>query len=131
MADGVSDYYPPSHIGGGVPIVFQNEFAYSNAYLRGKSDRGKEAFILDQSRFERYCKVCKMGTDKIRLENYDKIWVVGRYDYIPENVIPPNFRLVRREEGLSWFDKVQFKYLTPIYSGWCAVSEYQKLEGNR
>ena len=69
-----------------------------------------------------------MGTNDFQLDDYNKIWVIGRQDFNYANFIPIKFKLIKKKVNLSWLDRIQFKYLTPIYTRRYAVFEFHKAE---
>jgi hypothetical protein len=125
----VSDYYPAPAFDKTMPIIYQDEFSYSTQYLISGNQSSEEPLIWDFSEFERNCKLCKMGRSEIHLENYDKIRIVGREDFNPDKIMPANFILVKKQECLSWFDRLQFKYLSPLHPMRHTIYEYHKRDG--
>jgi hypothetical protein len=121
-------YYPPQAFNRNVPVVFQNDFTYANQYLRKDATLSRTPFILNFSKFERFCKICRMGTNEIPFDKYDDICIVGLSDTNFDNLLPPDFTLARKKGvKLTWLDKQQFKYLTPIPKVRYSIYEYNKL----
>jgi len=115
-SNGVSDFFPPPAFKDDSSIVFQDVHAYANQYLRSNKSASPNPFMIDLLLFQRYCKVCRMGTDSIPYNNFDTFWIVGRRTFDPSKVVPENFVLTEtRDAGLTWSDKLQLKYFTPIY----------------
>jgi len=123
----ISDFYQPPSYNKDIPIIFQDESCYSTQYIKHGMNILKEPFILDPY-FEKYCRICRMGKKDINFSNYNKIWIIGRYNFDPELFLPFDFKLIKKIEHLTWLDKLQFKYLTPIYPRHYATFEYNRVK---
>ncbi len=123
---GVSDIYPVPDVKTSIPVIFEDEFSYSDSYLRSNTDDSVIPFILVSSNFEKYCRVCRMGTDQIPYDSMDRLLVVTRHEVDPSRLIPPEFSLVSKVDALNWLDRIQFKYLTPMNRIHFVLSEYKR-----
>jgi len=132
LSASISTSYPIPDLGTSSPVIFEDEFAYADRYLRSDpKDRG-EPFILDFSRFDAFCRVCRMGTDDIPYGSMDRFLVVTRHVEVtrlnidPRQFIPLEYSLVSKYDALNWLDRIQFKYLTPMDRMHFVVWEFQK-----
>jgi hypothetical protein len=124
----VGDYYPPPSFSRASPVIFQDDFAYSTQYLCKTGDTSWSPFIMDLSGFDKFCRVCKMGTNKIGFDNFLKVWIVAAYDFDPGKLLPPGLWQFRRNEvNLTRWDLLQLRFLTPIWRPvYYTASEYYR-----
>jgi hypothetical protein len=111
----VSNGYPPPSYGKDIPVIFQNEFAYSNQYFKQRKDVPNDPYLIDKTKFEKFCKICKMGKKNIDFAKYNEIWIVGSYDFDPAPFLPSDHKLVSKIEHLTWLDRLQFQFMTPLH----------------
>ena len=72
--------------------------------------------MIDLLHFQANCKVCKMGTDNIPYNTFHTFRIVGMRNFDPSKVVPKNFVLTdTKDANLTWSDKLQLKYFTPVY----------------
>ncbi len=123
---GLAGMYPPPAVDGDTTVIFQDVMAYSTQYL--KKDHGsKVPIILDFKPF-RVCRVCRMGTNDVDFERYEKIVVVGRDDFDIKNAIPGEFQLIAKNDYFSPLDTMLVKYLTPLFDWRYSIYELGKSE---
>jgi hypothetical protein len=114
-SNGITDYFPPKSLKGYYPTAYENVFAYSDRYLRSDKGLGEGPYFTDMDPFDGYCRVCKMGTNKIPYDELESLTVVAWSVWKP-TTIPSGFVCSRQGAyGLSWTDRFQFKYFRPIY----------------
>ena len=83
--------------------------------LRFDEVRNANPYFTNMSSFASFCRVCKMGTDKIPYDELDSLTVVSWSEWKPA-AIPSQFVCSKQDPyGLSWTDRFQFKYFRPIY----------------
>ena len=127
----ISDFFPPPDLEGKEPVVFKDEFAYSTRYLRSRDQAAEKPVFIHFNMFEKYCRVCKLGTpiDAFRFEGQDRVWMVGDRVFRFGKYIPKEFELVKTYAYLSWADRVKFKFLHPIDDNWrFIVWEFRRKE---
>jgi hypothetical protein len=127
---GVAECYPPPSVEEISPVVFQDVHAYSSQYLCNIKHRFEKPIIVDQSKFVTSCRICRVNTRNVQLQNYDRIWLVGAYNFDTNDLIPADFILFKKEVNLSWLDRFQFKYFTPIYPLRYAIFEYHRTKSS-
>lgn len=127
LSNRVSDYYPAPLYNKEMPVIFQNEFSYSTQYIRDWKVTQEEPYIIDQSSFQKYCKICTMGKSDIDFSGHDWVSIVAFYKYDASPILPSDFVLVEKTENLTWLDRMQFKYLTPLHPGRQATFIYKKV----
>jgi len=123
---GVSLGYPPAVVSGDDPVVFADVYSWSNQYFHVDDEARARAYIIDQSRFVDSCRVCRMGTDRVPWERFQRVRVVGPADRDARELVPDGFILVNREMPLSRLDHLQFALLHPIYTERYAVSLFER-----
>ncbi len=124
----VAGVYPPPSFTEDIPIIYQNEWAYATQYLRRPKRLPQNEFLADFSSFDMRCRLCTMGTNNIPFEQYNLLWVVWSNRSDPDKFMPADF--ARTREGLAnltWLDKLQFKYLTPLPKTQYLVFKYRKI----
>jgi hypothetical protein len=120
----IAGYYPPPSFEKLSPVIFKDEFAYSNQYMRAGSERPTKPYLLD-SKFDKFCKTCSMGISQIPFDHLENFWVVDRVEYEPHILIPLRFALTNKKEvGLTGLDKYQFKHFRPFSTWRYATFEY-------
>jgi hypothetical protein len=113
-SNGIGDYFPTKAFRNNYPIVYQSIFAYPDNYLRFGEAEGAQPYFTDSRPFATFCRVCKMGTDKIPYNEFSTLQVFTWSDQ--PLAIPSYFTCTKSEEyGLSWTDRFQFRYFSPIY----------------
>jgi hypothetical protein len=123
----IAGYYPPPSLVKLAPIIFRDEFAYSNRYLRFGERVSEEPFLIDQSNFDKFCKTCRMGTRDIPFDKFEKFWIVDRYDSDSHPIVPSGFSLVEEKAvGLTASDKYQFDHFCPLSTWHYATFEYHQ-----
>lgn len=121
----VSDYYPPPSFEKLSPVIFKDEFAYSNQYMRAGNEGPTKPYLL-RSKFDRFCKTCSMGISQIPFDRFEHFWVADRVEYEPHMLIPSRFTLVdKKEVGLTRSDKYQFEHFRPFATLRYATFEYR------
>jgi hypothetical protein len=131
----ILEWYPPQVFDVEHPVVFENEFACANHYLRRGLRIGEEPVLVDFSMFEKYCKVCRIGTDVLDVEGADMLQFVG-FALSEEELAgvftpPPGFVLAHTEGvRLTRLDRLQFRYLTPIPKRTFAVYTFMRETGD-
>jgi hypothetical protein len=124
----VSNFLPPPVVENKHPVIFQTVNAYSSQYFRVDKMKDTKPFISDLAYFNTNCKTCVTGTDKIPYEQFDAIWVVGRYDWDPSSILPKEyFRLQIITNNFTWSDRLQFTYLTPVQPWHFRTYEYRRM----
>lgn len=113
---GIGDYFPPPSFEKNPQPVYQNVFAYSTQYMKSPPSERREPLFLDLLPFKKYCRVCMMGLDA-RNGYFEGVFdFVVWDDYDLSELKSKGYSVVSKKRlGLSWLDKVQFSYLTPIY----------------
>jgi hypothetical protein len=127
----ISNSFLPPAMEGKEPVVYKDEFAYSTRYLRSRDQAAEEPVFIRYEMFDKYCRVCKLGTliDDFRFEDYDRVWMVGNRVFRFDEYIPVEFELVKKYAHLSWADRIKFKFLHPIDADWLyLVWEYRRKE---
>jgi len=123
-SNGISDHYPPPHVVPGLPAIFQDEFAYSTQYFYEAPSSSESPFIM-VSKFDKSCRVCKMGITDIPLLHFARFRLVTRNGFDPGNFLQDRFRPCSdRRPNLTYLDRLQFRYFTPIHPVHYVVSEY-------
>jgi hypothetical protein len=113
------EWYPPQVFDVSHPVVFENEFACANHYLRRGLIIGEEPVLVDFSFFDKYCRVCRIGSDVLDAEGFDTLQFVGFERSEGERaemfVPPPGFVPAREEDvRFTQLDRLQLRFLTPI-----------------
>ena len=119
-------YLPPA-VDEKTPVIFQDAHAYSTHYLKNDHISAIPLFF-EQKSFRFYCKICTMGTRDIDYKKYKAFRVVGTYDFDIASNIPKGFKLVKKENYLSWLDELQFQYLTPLLIWRYSIFEFEALD---
>jgi hypothetical protein len=125
FSEGVSDWYPPASVSER-NVIFQNVPSYSTQFLRSKKENVARPYIIDTTEFKRSCRVCNIATKSLEVSGSDKILAIGYHDWDHKKYIPEGYEIIKKNDNLTWLDKLQFKYLTPIHSKRFAIFEYQK-----
>ncbi len=73
------EWYPAQAFDGPRQVIFENEFACANHYLRRGFGTGEEPVLVDFTMFEKYCKLCRIGTDVLDAGGVDTCnsWVLS------------------------------------------------------
>ena len=129
------EWYPPQAFDGPHQVIFENEFACANHYLRRGFGTGEEPVLVDFTMFEKYCKLCRIGTDVLDAGGVDTLQFVGFERPEPELAKvftpPPGFSLSRTEDvRMRWLDRVQFRHLNPIPKRRFKVYTYVRPRGS-
>ncbi len=126
LSASLEDNYPAPHTVGKQPIIYQNAFAYATDYFYATT-KDSEPYMIDFTPFDKFCRICRIGTADIPYEQMDSVWVVYRSRNTPVPEIPPSFSMVSREEtNLTRLDRFGFKYLTPVYHRRYALYKFVK-----
>lgn len=133
LSNRIVEWYPPQVFDVPHPVVFENEFAGANHYLRHGLVVGEEPVLADFSMFERYCQSCQIGTGVLETEGVSTLQFVGferpEAELAKVFAPPPDFVLTRVEGvRLTWLDQLQFKYLTPIPKQRFLVYTYVRMD---
>jgi hypothetical protein len=129
FSTGVSEWYPPPSVSES-NVIFQDVHSYSTQFLCSKKGNVISPYIIDATKFKKFCNVCSIATKKFQVNRCDKIWIIGHHDWYHKNFIPDGFKLLRKDVNLTWLDKLQFKYLTPLYPKRFAIFEYRRTKTN-
>jgi hypothetical protein len=122
----IAGYYPPPSFEKLSPVIFKDEFAYSNHYLSAANRTSTKPFFID-SQFDKFCKTCRMGTNQIPFDEFAKLWVVDKVDSKSHTFIPSQFTLMENNEvGLTRSDKYQFEHFHPLATWRYAIFEYRR-----
>ncbi len=124
FSNGLSNYFPPSSVDQKGVFIFQDEFAYANRYFRSQTK--EQPYLLDFSKFDIFCRVCKMGTDDIPFHEYNVLQFICRSDFNPDYFVPDGYKLAEQRELLTALDTLQFSYLRPVCSTRFALSVYSR-----
>jgi len=127
FSTGVSEWYPPPSVSER-NVIFQNVRSYSTQYLSSRKENVVRPYIIDTTGFKKSCRLCNIATKSFEVNRSDKISVIGYHDWDHKKYIPDGFEIIRKNVNLTWLDKLQFKYLTPIYPRRFATFEYQKVK---
>jgi hypothetical protein len=116
FSKGLGDYFPPPSFEKRPQPVYQNVFGYSTQYMKSSPSEREEPIFLDLFPFKQSCRTCTMGIAASNLYLGDVLYLVARDDYKLSWLESKGYSVVSKELiGVSWLDKVQFSYLTPIY----------------
>ncbi|MFA5014650.1 MAG: hypothetical protein WC549_03810 [Actinomycetota bacterium] len=115
FSKGVSDGFGPPASNKITKIIFQNAQSYSNQYLTYDKNSNNEAVIIETTEFNQFCVLCRMGTSYINFKEYYDINLIAKDNFDYRKLIPNEFKLIENKINLSLLDKLQLRYLTPIY----------------
>ena len=114
-SNGIADWFPPKSLEAPQPTVYESVLAYSDRYLHSDKVHGTGPYFIDMREFDHFCRVCKMGIDRIPYDGLDSLTVLAWSDWKPI-AIPSEFVCSGQNAyGLSWTDRFQFRYFSPIY----------------
>jgi hypothetical protein len=126
----IANWYPAPTFPEGSLIVYQNENFYSSQYFKRGVNVSPEPYFLEPV-FDKACRICSMGIHPIPFPDFNVVGVVNWSNLNPEFHLPPDFVLTEKIDiGLTKLDKVQFKYLTPIYSSRPALFIFHRSTSN-
>ena len=125
-SNGIADWFPPKYIEEPRPTVYESVFAYSDRYLRSDAANGTVPYFIYMRHFNDYCRVCKMGTDKIPYDKFDSMTVVT-LSASTATTIPSTFVCSKQDPyGLGWIDSFRFRYFKPIYPWYFSAYQCEK-----
>lgn len=128
-SNGLSNYFPPTVVCGGGHIVFQDEMAYADHYFRCATDETTALYITDRSKFQKFCRVCEMGTNVVPYEDFEALRFICRHDFDPGVLLPDNFIQVDSQPLLTGFDRRLFSWLTPVGTTHFTLFTYRREGG--
>ena len=110
----LSDYLPPSGLPYGPTYVYENHAAYADYYFHQYPNLDKQPLIIDMSFLDKYCSICKMGTEVSDRDYFDSIYLVARDNYDINSFLKlHNLKIMNvKDIGLSTTDRFQLKYFT-------------------
>ncbi len=124
-SSGLADNYPPPAVQSEKPVIFMDAYAYSTQYFCGNEKSVESPYIIHMEPFDKFCKLCQMGTPNVPFDSLTSFYLVWRATQDPANAIPSYFNRVNKSEpNLTWFDQLRFKYLHPVYTRRYAIFEY-------
>lgn len=123
---GISHSYAPPALAGMSTAVFQDVEAYSTRHLVVNSAGADEPYILDFYIFNKSCKLCKIGTDDIPLNNFNTLWVIAKSNFVYSKSIPAGFKLTDKILYLSSIDKLMFRYFKPFNTDYYCIFKFEK-----
>ena len=127
----VAGVYPPPSFNDKIPIIYQNEWAYTTQYLSKHREPPENPFIFDFTSFNERCILCKMGTNDIPFDSLDSFLVIWNNDSDPQNYIPPEFSMIEQgKPNFTWMDHIEFKYLTPLPKTTYLRYKFKRIQNN-
>ncbi|MEZ4599390.1 MAG: hypothetical protein R2940_06335 [Syntrophotaleaceae bacterium] len=130
-SNGIAENYPPPVIDNSGKFIFQDYSSYANQYIKKFPNILQDPVFLDVSAAYKSCRVCAMGTKIETITSGKKIFILGREDGFNLSEFKNLNGLVLNKKcvvGLSFSDKIQFKYLTPIRTWRHSIFEFEKLD---